>query len=146
MLELNVSQAQVTLTMFPYDCKSNTKVVMICPNFVCRTSMTKLPISFYHHQRCAMIFPHITVSDWEPIHLVLYRLLSLFRPKYPVRRRLLNWTKMEKGQKRKSKKKQTINSVCFFFVVSLFGVIALEQRAYYGAFIIGFCVHFMQHF
>lgn len=76
----------------PCDCKprerfsSNYRLAVYC------MTMTKPPISFYHHPPCAMISPHIAENVSLSIHLVLCLLPFWFQPKHRARRLWSNWT------------------------------------------------------
>lgn len=76
MRALNVSLVPMTSAMFPYDCKLNKICAMLYPKSVYCTTMTRLPISSYHHPQFAEKFPHIAADDSKSIHPVLCRSLS----------------------------------------------------------------------
>lgn len=79
MQALNVSLIPMTSTVFPCDCKSNMIRAMLDPKSVYCMTVTRLPISSYHHPRCATKFPHIMADDSKSIHRVLCRSLFWFR-------------------------------------------------------------------
>lgn len=127
MQALNVSLIPMTSAMFPSDCKSSRKRVMLYPISVYCMTMTRLPISSYHHPRCATKFPHIMADDSVSIHRVLCRSLFSFRQECPARRLWSSWT----VNARKRKTSGYFTWIFFFNIlnwISIFSPIFLKGQ------------------
>lgn len=100
MRALNVSPIPKISTMCPYDCKLNMIRVMLYPKSVYCMTVTRPPISSYHHPPFAMKSPHTMADGSKSIRPVLCRSLFWFRQECQARRLWSSWTAIKEERER----------------------------------------------